>query len=69
MAKPVAGPGVYIRDECVDLGDMIIAEEPAPVRWERFSGADRPDTRYGGMATGCMIHLAGFGAWSCAGRC
>ncbi len=30
MAKLIAGPGVYICNECVDLCDLIIAEEPAP---------------------------------------
>lgn len=30
VAKLVAGPGVYICNECVDLCKLIIAEEPAP---------------------------------------
>lgn len=30
VAKLVAGPGVYICNECVDLCNLIIAEEPAP---------------------------------------
>lgn len=29
VAKLVAGPGVYICDECVDLCNLILAEEPA----------------------------------------
>lgn len=29
MAKLVAGPGVYICNECVDLCNLIIADEPA----------------------------------------
>lgn len=30
VAKLIAGPGVYICNECVSLCDLIIAEEPAP---------------------------------------
>ena len=30
VAKLIAGPGVYICNECVGLCDLIIAEEPAP---------------------------------------
>ena len=30
VAKLVAGPGVYICDECVGLCNLIIAEKPAP---------------------------------------
>ncbi len=30
VTKLVAGPGVYICNECVDLCVMIIADEPAP---------------------------------------
>jgi hypothetical protein len=30
VGKLVAGPGVYICNECVDLCNLIIAEEPAP---------------------------------------
>jgi hypothetical protein len=35
VAKIVAGPGVYICDECVGLCGLILAEEPAPgfVSW------------------------------------
>ena len=29
IAKLVAGPGVYICNECVELCNLIIAEEPA----------------------------------------
>ena len=29
VAKLIAGPGVYICDECLDLCDEIIAEEQA----------------------------------------
>jgi ClpX C4-type zinc finger len=39
VAKMVAGPGVFICDECVALCGEIIAreltEKPAQVRWER----------------------------------
>ena len=40
VAKLVAGPGVYICNECVDLCNLIIAEEPTPafVAWN-----ERPD--------------------------
>jgi ClpX C4-type zinc finger len=30
IAKLIAGPGVYICNECVDLCNLILAEEPAP---------------------------------------
>ena len=30
VAKLVAGPGAYICNECVELCDQIIAEEPVP---------------------------------------
>ena len=30
VTKLVAGPGVYICNECVDLCKLIIADEPAP---------------------------------------
>src|SRR5678809_775237 len=30
VAKLIAGPGVYICNECVNLCDLILAEEPAP---------------------------------------
>ncbi|WP_285899990.1 ClpX C4-type zinc finger protein [Frankia sp. R82] len=30
VGKLVAGPGVYICNECVDLCNLIIAEEPTP---------------------------------------
>jgi hypothetical protein len=30
IAKLVAGPGVYICNECVELCNLIIAEQPAP---------------------------------------
>jgi hypothetical protein len=30
VAKLIAGPGVYICNECVRLCDLILAEEPAP---------------------------------------
>ena len=30
VVKLIAGPGVYICNECVGLCDLIIAEEPAP---------------------------------------
>ena len=30
VVKLVAGPGVFICNECVDLCNLIIAEEPAP---------------------------------------
>jgi ClpX C4-type zinc finger len=30
VAKLVAGPGVYICNECVDLCNLVIAEEPVP---------------------------------------
>jgi hypothetical protein len=30
VAKLVAGPGVYICNECVNLCNLIIAEDPAP---------------------------------------
>jgi ClpX C4-type zinc finger len=35
VAKLIAGPGVYICNECVGLCDLIIAEEPGPgfVSW------------------------------------
>ncbi len=40
VAKLVAGPGVYICNECVDLCNLIIAEEPAAgfTAWD-----ERPD--------------------------
>ena len=40
VTRLVAGPGVYICNECVDLCNMIIAEEPAPAfgAWD-----ERPD--------------------------
>ena len=40
VAKLVAGPGVYICNECVELCGLIIAEDPAP----RVGGWDeQPD--------------------------
>ena len=40
VQKLVAGPGVYICNECVDLCNMVIAESPAP----NFGAWDeRPD--------------------------
>ena len=30
MAKLVAGPGVYICNECIDLCTQILAMEPTP---------------------------------------
>jgi hypothetical protein len=40
VVKLVAGPGVYICNECVDLCNLIITEEPAPAfgAWD-----ERPD--------------------------
>ena len=40
VAKLVAGPGVYICNECVDLCNLVIADEPAPgfTSWD-----ERPD--------------------------
>ena len=40
IAKLVAGPGVYICNECVDLCNLIIADEPAGTfgAWD-----ERPD--------------------------
>ncbi len=37
VAKLIAGPGVYICNECVSLCDLILAEEPAPgfVSWDK----------------------------------
>jgi hypothetical protein len=40
VAKLVAGPGVYICDECVDLCNQIIAMEPVP---EFGAWSERPD--------------------------
>jgi hypothetical protein len=40
VAKLVAGPGVYICNECVGLCTLIIAEEPAP---EFGAWNERPD--------------------------
>lgn len=44
VAKMVAGPGVFICNECVALcGEIIAAEptgKPAPVRWEREQSDD-----------------------------
>jgi hypothetical protein len=40
VAKLVAGPGVYICNECVDLCNHILAEQPVP----KIAGwIDRPD--------------------------
>jgi hypothetical protein len=40
VAKLVAGPGVYICNECVNLCNLIIAEEPVP----RVGGwSEQPD--------------------------
>jgi hypothetical protein len=40
VAKLIAGPGVYICNECVDLCNHILAELPVP----KISGwSDRPD--------------------------
>ncbi len=40
VAKLIAGPGVYICDECVDLCNQILVEQAAP----GFGGwHDRPD--------------------------
>jgi hypothetical protein len=44
VAKLVAGLGVYICNECVDLCSLIIAEEPAPASAPRVGGWDeQPD--------------------------
>ena len=40
IAKLVAGPGVYICNECVDLCNLIIAEKPAS---EFGAWNERPD--------------------------
>ena len=40
VAKLVAGPGVYICNECVELCNLIIAEQPAP---EFGAWNERPD--------------------------
>lgn len=40
VAKLIAGPGVYICNECVHLCDLILAEEPAG---EFGSWTERPD--------------------------
>jgi ClpX C4-type zinc finger len=40
VAKLVAGPGVYICDECVGLCNLIIAEQPTP---EFGAWNERPD--------------------------
>jgi len=40
VAKLVAGPGVYICDECVGLCNLIIAEQPVP---EFGAWNERPD--------------------------
>ncbi|MBV9831645.1 MAG: ClpX C4-type zinc finger protein [Marmoricola sp.] len=43
VAKMIAGPGVYICDECVGLCEQILAQEPATPRdttlpyWEEMS--------------------------------
>ena len=41
VAKLIAGPGVYICDECVNLCNLILAEQPTP----DFGAAwnERPD--------------------------
>ena len=40
VAKLIAGPGVYICNECVNLCDLILAEKPAP---EFGSWNEQPD--------------------------
>lgn len=40
VAKLIAGPGVYICNECVGLCDLILADEPAP---SFGSWNERPD--------------------------
>jgi hypothetical protein len=40
VAKLIAGPGVYICNECVHLCELILAENPAP---GFGSWADRPE--------------------------
>lgn len=40
IAKLIAGPGVYICDECVGLCNLILAEEPTP---EFGSWSEQPD--------------------------
>ena len=40
VAKLIAGPGVYICDECVNLCDLILAEQPVA---EFGSWSERPD--------------------------
>lgn len=40
VAKLIAGPGVYICDECVGLCDLILAEKSVP---EFGSWSERPD--------------------------
>jgi len=45
VGRLVAGPGVYICDECVDLCAQLIAGEPTPTphlaAWERTDSVDR----------------------------
>jgi ClpX C4-type zinc finger len=40
VAKLVAGPGVYICNECVDLCNLIIADKPSP---EFRAWTEQPD--------------------------
>lgn len=42
VAKIIAGPGVYICDECVDLCDQILATEREPARSEPVPELNSP---------------------------
>ncbi len=42
VKKLIAGPGVYICDECIDLCNEIIEEELAGVAEHRWSELPRP---------------------------
>jgi len=41
VAKLIAGPGVYICDECVNLCNLILAEQPTPDFGSAWN--ERPD--------------------------
>jgi ATP-dependent protease Clp ATPase subunit len=71
VKKLIAGPGVYICNECIDLCNQIIEKESGPVldeqdlRWEVYSGPEgTPERAHYAQVTHPQIGLKA----RCAGQ-